>query len=233
MSVYACSDIHGNIALFNKILEFLKPDDTVYFLGDAADRGKDGWEIIKNIYNDSRFVYLKGNHEDMLVKAMREFVEEEGHSRSALNLLRHNGGKSTYDAWRRDGTSRSWIYRLELLPTVANYINKNKTRFIMTHAGYTPYMNEQIPNDDNILWDRLHFLDDWDCNMPDNIVILHGHTPIIYIADELNDPNETIQMEPYWYCNNKKVCIDLMTYETETVMLFDLDTLEHHLFKMN
>lgn len=233
MSVYACSDIHGNIALFNKILEFLKPDDTVYFLGDAADRGKDGWGIIKNIYNDSRFVYLKGNHEDMLVKAMREFVEEEGHSRSALNLLKYNGGKSTYDAWRRDGTSPSWIYRLELLPTVANYINKNKTRFIMTHAGYTPCMNEQIPNDDNILWDRLHFLDDWDSNISDNIIILHGHTPIIYIADELNDPNETIQMKPYWYCNNKKVCIDLMTYETETIMLFNLDTLEHHLFKVN
>lgn len=233
MSVYACSDIHGNITLFNKILEFLKPDDTVYFLGDAADRGKDGWEIIKNIYNDSRFIYLKGNHEDMLVKAMKEFIEEEGHSRSTLNLLKYNGGKSTYNAWRRDGTSIAWIKKLENLPTVMNYINKNKTRFIMTHAGFTPHMNEQIPDDDIILWDREHFLDDWDSDMSDNIIILHGHTPAIYIADELDDPNETIQMEPYWYCNNKKVCIDLMTYVTETVMLFDLDTLEYHLFKMD
>lgn len=233
ISTFACSDIHGNITLFNKILEFLKPDDTVYFLGDAADRGKDGWEIIKNIYNDSRFVYLKGNHEDMLVKAMREFVEEEGYSHSALNLLKYNGGKHTYNAWRGDGTSRSWIHRLEFLPTIADYVNKNKTHFIMTHAGYTPYMNKQIPDDDIILWDRLHFLDAWDSNINDNIIILHGHTPTIYIADKLNDPNETIKMEPYWYCNNKKVCIDLMTYVTETIMLFDLDTLEHHLFKMD
>ena len=230
ISAFACSDFHSMLHFYKAIKSILNPEDKVYYLGDADDRGPQPWELIKTIYFYSRFVYLKGNHEDMLVKAMREFVEEEGRSRSALNLLKYNGGKSTYNAWRRDETSRSWIYRLELLPTVANYININKTQFIMTHAGYTPRVNKQIPNDDIILWDRSHFLDTWDSNINDNIVILHGHTPIIYIADELNAPNKIIEMKPYWYCNNKKVCIDLMTYETDKIMLFDLDTLEHHLF---
>ena len=49
MSVYALSDLHGNLNIWKKIKEFLKPEDKVYFLGDAADRGDYGWEIIKEI----------------------------------------------------------------------------------------------------------------------------------------------------------------------------------------
>ena len=61
MSVYALSDLHGNEILFNKILNFLTPNDKVYFLGDAADRGKVGFGLIKQIYEDPRFIYVKGN----------------------------------------------------------------------------------------------------------------------------------------------------------------------------
>ena len=47
MSVYALADLHGNGTIYNKIKNFLKPNDTVYFLGDAIDRGPDGWTILK------------------------------------------------------------------------------------------------------------------------------------------------------------------------------------------
>ena len=62
---FACSDLHGQLDLWKQIKSFLNPEDTVYFLGDAGDRGPDGWELIKAIANDSQVVYLKGNHEDM------------------------------------------------------------------------------------------------------------------------------------------------------------------------
>ena len=235
MSVYACSDIHGNIALLNKILEFLKTDDTVYFLGDAADRGKDGWEIIKNIYNDSRFIYLKGNHEDMLVKAMREFIEEEGQSHSALNLLKYNGGKHTYNAWREDGTSRSWIHRLEFLPTVADYVNKNKTHFIMTHAGFTPY-NDRTPEVEDLLWDRGHIDDRCDWWPIDNLndYVLHGHTYCAskscfgMIDTKLNNSNTVGR-----YCYGHKICIDGRSFLTNKIAMLDLDTLEETVFDLS
>ena len=92
MSVYALSDLHGNEILFNKILNFLAPNDKVYFLGDAADRGKAGVRLIKQIYEDPRFIYVKGNHEDMLIKAMEEFCSEHEKGET-FRLLAYNGGK--------------------------------------------------------------------------------------------------------------------------------------------
>ena len=44
MAVYACSDIHGYYQIYEKIKSILKPDDCVYFLGDANDRGPDSWK---------------------------------------------------------------------------------------------------------------------------------------------------------------------------------------------
>ena len=70
MATYASADWHGCYWIWEKIKEILKPDDTLYFLGDAADRGSDGWQIIKELLNDSRIIYLKGNHEDLLIKAI-------------------------------------------------------------------------------------------------------------------------------------------------------------------
>ena len=58
MSIYATTDLHGRKDLYLKIKEILQPDDKVFFLGDANDRGWDGWELIKLIYNDPQFIYL-------------------------------------------------------------------------------------------------------------------------------------------------------------------------------
>ena len=34
MSIYACSDLHGNLTLWNNIKEFLKPGDKLFYLGE-------------------------------------------------------------------------------------------------------------------------------------------------------------------------------------------------------
>lgn len=71
MATYAVSDIHGRKDLWLKAnKEVFSPNDTIYFLGDAADRGPDGWEMIKTLLDDERVIYLIGNHEDMLIKAI-------------------------------------------------------------------------------------------------------------------------------------------------------------------
>ena len=49
MSVYCAADWHGNYWVWEKVKEILKPDDILCFLGDAADRGPDGWRIIKEL----------------------------------------------------------------------------------------------------------------------------------------------------------------------------------------
>ena len=40
MANYVCSDLHGYLELYKKIKNFIKPEDTIFFLGDAGDRGR-------------------------------------------------------------------------------------------------------------------------------------------------------------------------------------------------
>ena len=67
MSVYACADLHGCYWAWEKIKKILQPYDILYFLGDANDRGEDGWQIIKELLDDNRVIYLIGNHECMFL----------------------------------------------------------------------------------------------------------------------------------------------------------------------
>jgi 3',5'-cyclic AMP phosphodiesterase CpdA len=62
-------DIHGDYAALIQGLDYVADDDLVLFLGDYADRGEQGVEVIEKIdscislYPD-RYIALKGNHED-------------------------------------------------------------------------------------------------------------------------------------------------------------------------
>jgi serine/threonine protein phosphatase 1 len=71
MARYAFADIHGRMDILKKIIDKIKPGDVVYCLGDCGDRGPDSWECIKTVLAHPQIIYLKGNHEDMLVKAFR------------------------------------------------------------------------------------------------------------------------------------------------------------------
>ena len=98
MSVYAVSDIHGYISIYNQIKEMLNPEDKVYCLGDCGDRGPHPWETIKAVMRDPQFIYIKGNHDDMLVKAAREvFNFEYSPCSYRQRMLASNGGSDTLD----------------------------------------------------------------------------------------------------------------------------------------
>ena len=129
MAVYACSDLHGMLHFYKAIKDILKPEDIVYFLGDAGDRGPHPWECIKTIMDDPQFIYIKGNHEDMLVKAM-------GHGYgSAWSLLRSNGGKKTCEQAMEEPDWKEWKARLIDLPTKATYVNTQGETVYLSHAG--------------------------------------------------------------------------------------------------
>ena len=67
MSVYYFTDIHGQYNLFRQVMKFCG-DNKIIFGGDAIDRGKDGYRIMKELINNPNVVYLKGNHEDMFAQ---------------------------------------------------------------------------------------------------------------------------------------------------------------------
>ena len=100
--VFAVADLHGMLELYQKIKDFLEPEDKVFYLGDMGDRGTDCWETVKAIMDDPQFECLKGNHEDMLIKAMEvwfHYPEEEKelavHNHD-VSILSYNGGFDTF-----------------------------------------------------------------------------------------------------------------------------------------
>ena len=209
MSTFACSDFHGMLHFYKAIKDILKPEDTVYFLGDAGDRGPHPWECIKAIMDDPQFIYIKGNHEDMLIKAM-------GHGYgSAWSLLRSNGGKKTCEQAMEEPNWKEWKVRLINLPTKATYVNTQGETVYLSHAGLTPSTNHQDMMrwscNEDLIWDRGHFLDKWpEDEMFQKAIVVHGHTPIPYLLDEIDPPCQMQDIEPgaLWYADGKKCCID-------------------------
>lgn len=240
--VLACSDLHGRKDLLDKIMDFLEADDKVYFLGDAADRGPDGWEMIKMILNDDRFVYLLGNHEDMFNRAILEYFKYDEHLGEAYYLLRSNGGAITFEDALNDLSMRTNdvnapTSQLRHLPTYAIYKNAAGQLICLSHAGFTPWLDKDgaliVPEDEDLIWDRNHYLDDWDEDMlMPNTIIVHGHTPIPYIMDDLRLPDngDLIAAGPLWYSKNRKVCLDCASFATGAAFLLNLDTFEYHTF---
>jgi calcineurin-like phosphoesterase family protein len=207
--------------LYKNICDFLKPEDTVYFLGDAADRGDQGWEIIKAITNNSQWIYMKGNHEDMLAKAMREI--SEGYQGENCYLLSYNGGYNTLQDWMIDGENLSWASWLDKLPVYKKYINKDKITIHLSHAGFNPNGNQKT--DYQLIWDRKHIKTKWQEDWNPKQIIVHGHTPI---------PTMQKDAEPgaYWYCNDHKICIDNGAFATGRTCLLDLDSFDEHIFEI-
>ena len=59
---YVTSDWHAQTNLGIQILNYLQPDDTLYFLGDSVDRGPGGITILQEVLADPRITMLRGNH---------------------------------------------------------------------------------------------------------------------------------------------------------------------------
>lgn len=231
MSRYAVSDLHGMIDLYHQICDFIQPDDIVYCLGDCGDRGDAPWETIKAVANNPQFVYLKGNHEDMLVGAMLEYLgdprvrkyKKRYDNQNLEMLLAYNGGSDTLQGWIDEGADIEWANKLMALPTIA-LLESNVGLVIMTHAGFSPMENDAIPDEEDLLWDRNHFAIHWPEDK-ESLYIIHGHTPCNYLLDTWG-----IGCGPLCYANGHKYDIDMGAYATGATCLLDLDTFDEHIF---
>ena len=231
MSVFACSDLHGMLHFYKTIKEFLRPEDVVFFLGDAGDRGPHPWKTIKAILTDPQFIYIKGNHEDMLIDAM-------GHGYgSAWALLRSNGGKKTCEQAMDEPNWKEWKAKLISLPTHIEYINTQGETIYLSHAGFTPSTDHQGQmrrvRDRDLIWDRDHFLDEWpEDEMFQKAIIVHGHTPIPYLLEDIDPCCKMTDIEPgaLWYAGGKKCCIDCGAVFTGICVLLNLDTWDEEIF---
>jgi len=214
---YAFSDIHGNYNLFKQIKTFLKPEDICYVLGDCADRGKRGYTIIKEILSDNKFIYLKGNHEDLFATTV---LTQDG---SYMRCWFQNGGYTTFEEFKSDSPPIALIKEIDNLPLTATYTNQNGVKYIMSHAGFSYSAPEAIRD---YLWDREHFyVDD---EIPENIILVHGHTSGRHLFD-CGIAGDYLKCENYnrkalyLYNNGHKLDLDCGTAASNFIALYCLD----------
>lgn len=247
--VYASADWHGCWAPAEQALKFLNPEDTLIFIGDASDRGQDGLKIIKTLMSDNRVIYMKGNHEAIMASAIREILDGNSFGNTLWAL---NGGMYTwYDMeMMQDDILIRYANHIDKLPIEVVYKAEDGHKVILEHAGYTPFDMPHRSHDP--LWDRDHFYDEWNRGReqegfdPDNTYLVHGHTPVQYLAFHYgykNQPEKTKEMMEYarqwndfdscdWkpevirYCDGHKFDVDMCTIVSDRIALLDLDTFE-------
>lgn len=230
MSTYAFTDVHGQYSLWEMIKNYCQEDDTIYFLGDVCDRGPNSIKIIKELLNDPRVIYLKGNHEELLEMIVPKLLDGEFHD---FSHWLNNGGGETWEelSKERDSVIEGIIYQIKKLPYTATYKNTKGQDIFLSHSGaYRPfplgkYSKWNItPNEDLYLWNRTHINEkEWNPQYP-NAYVVHGHTPVQLYS-------KTIL--PCSYCDDHKINLDLGSFVSRKIALFNLDNFKYHIFEDN
>ena len=225
MTTYAVSDLHGCKVFYDAIKAVIKPEDIVYCLGDAGDRGPQPWETLKVCLDDPQFIYIRGNHDEMLLEVMRDALfQDRGpwKTYSNLQILAYNGGYETYEGWMEEDeyNQRKYYDKLSATPLTALYGNKDNKGIYLCHAGGTPGIPEQWEKDE-VLWSRDHFEDEWPEGR-ENDYVVHGHTPVSNFRDK-DDEN---LFDVYRYAGGHKINIDTGAKWSGRACLFNLDTMD-------
>jgi serine/threonine protein phosphatase 1 len=178
---YLIGDIHGYfkrlVNLFNKLKPSVMKEDTIIFLGDYIDRGAHSYEVIDFLISASRTpdlstVFLKGNHEDMLMSYLG------GEDRNGLYIF--NGGDATIRSYiAHQGEFRLPGHHREFFESLRLYYEGED--FIAVHAGLNPAVPLQAQDEHDLIWIREKFFradKRWDKT------IIFGHTPTVYISGD-------------------------------------------------
>lgn len=184
--LFAIGDIHGCPDELGVMLRAIKPvsGDTVVFVGDYVDRGPSARDVVDLLIEQERasgaeFVFLKGNHEDM----MCSFLGMPGNYGESFLF---NGGAATLDSY---GVTEND------LPEARNHIPKEHLAFVrrlatsylrppylFVHAGVVPARELEEQRTEDMLWIRQEFI-----FAPHRLdaTVVFGHTPMRAVMVDL------------------------------------------------
>ncbi len=204
--LYAIGDIHGRLDLLDMLLASIRDDREtrseapviLIFLGDYIDRGPDSKGVVDRLLEGfpAPFsgVFLKGNHEDLLLSFIRD-------PHPKLDWLR-NGGDATLLSYGLDiDTVRlaSWGAPQAVAEAAGRFraaLPESHLRFyeglelscrlgdyLFVHAGVRPDAPLDAQSEEDLLWIRHEFLDS---ARDFGAVVVHGHTPARFPQERSN-----------------------------------------------
>jgi serine/threonine protein phosphatase 1 len=209
--IYCVADIHGEYQRYLALLEKLKlrPEDTLYILGDVVDRGPEPMKVLLDMMERPNVVPLLGNHEYMAAVNLR-FLTREVTQDNLKNLdvdavqdllaWRKEGGTPTIEAFQRLSPAQ----RQDVLDYLGEFelyeeVETNGKNYLLVHAGPRSYGLDQ-PLDDfdlhDLIWSRLDYSRPY---FSDRILVT-GHTPTRLISEN--------PRPDYIYKGNGHIAID-------------------------
>lgn len=197
MHSYAIGDIHGHLDLLKAAHDRIADDiashgsGPIIHVGDLVDRGPDCRGVIEylaaGMARGENWVVLKGNHDRMFTRFLRDPFEPEPGLRSDLGYLNPKiGGAATLASYGVAKAADRPVKRVhaeavaavpdshrgfvEALPVMHHFGNA-----VFVHAGIRPGIALEAQTETDLLWIRGPFLDDPGSHGP---LIVHGHTAI-------------------------------------------------------
>lgn len=180
MDYVAIGDIHGCKETLAALLEKMapKPDEILVFIGDYIDRGPDSKGVIDlllEIKQKQRCIFLRGNHEQMMLDARKN---------GDYSLWLANGGRETLESYIRAGEDDMTPEHLQFIEETEFHFQTED--FLFVHGGLKP----RLPIEENLtffdpevfLWERTHLRIE---NVWEKTVIC-GHTPQPHILMKPN-----------------------------------------------
>lgn len=195
--LYAIGDIHGRLDLLESLLELIELDQekrmeaplSLIFLGDYIDRGPDSKGVVDRLIQGfppiHSEIYLKGNHEDLLMSFLND-------PSTGANWLR-NGGEEALISYGVDldvARDMFWkdedalngaaeLFRAALPESHLRFYRELKLSwragdYFFAHAGVRPDEPLDRQREEDLLWIRNEFLNSRD---DFGAVVVHGHTP--------------------------------------------------------
>lgn len=185
MQTYVIGDVHGRVDLLARAIHTIAERarshaHRLIFLGDYVDRGPESRRVMERLLTEeskANVICLKGNHDAMMVEALRA---EAGVERDlALTRWLENGGGETLRSYGLTDITEAQLAKvpaahLEWLATLP-FLHHDQHRTYV-HAGLAPHRAIADQDEDICLWIRDPFLSAAPADLPVAHVV-HGHTP--------------------------------------------------------
>lgn len=192
---YIISDIHGCYEEYRELLAKINfsPNDVLYILGDAMDRGPEPIKVIRDIMMRPNVTYIIGNHDFIMLQLMKKFAVEITDDNYKSHLSQND--MLNYNLWMQDGgevTSRQFAAlsrgeQQDILgyledAFVYEVLEDKGRKFVLVHAGIRNFSEDKELYEydfHDFIFERPDYSQRY--YRDDKTYVVTGHTPTFFI----------------------------------------------------